>query len=403
MPGSVNEAIVVGACNESGERLSSSNYGYTVDYNVVADSTSQAAAKYSGYISSHDYIDLNSGLIFSPDYSEMVSDNDKKQLRAYYMLYDQTRPDPDEHTKYVFSTFNIYYPIEQTLNDMMLFKINPNASRYDYNANGITIDVDINRGAPEGYQHPITDECLYDEKTGYLSIPEQYKEEDITVTIWQSREDAFYKDFIPDEVKPQEDQTGMMTIARFANDFPYGYINPSYAYKGCNANVKLKGDPNSVKVGDLWTGSATTMYIGDTDWGAQVPYGWVAGSEAYGKEWRWGQIFNITSCQNKMFVNIGGAGEYGKSSKNWLWGGCISDIDNAFEGPPLVGSIYVECIAKSGNNATFYLHASCHGPQGQAAQTMVSTFTAIITPDEAEFTIHKRFVSPQLTQQTQGW
>lgn len=400
MPGSVNEAIVVGACNESGERLSSSNYGYTVDYNVVADSTSQAAAKYSGYISSHDYIDLNSGLIFSPDYSEMVSDNDKKQLRAYYMLYDQTRPDPDEHTKYVFSTFNIYYPIEQTLNDMMLFKINPNASRYDYNANGITIDVDINRGAPEGYQHPITDECLYDEKTGYLSIPEQYKEEDITVTIWQSREDAFYKDFIPDEVKPQEDQTGMMTIARFANDFPYGYINPSYAYKGCNANVKLKGDPNSVKVGDLWTGSATTMYIGDTDWGAQVPYGWVAGSEAYGKEWRWGQIFNITSCQNKMFVNIGGAGEYGKSSKNWLWGGCISDIDNAFEGPPLVGSIYVECIAKSGNNATFYLHASCHGPQGQAAQTMVSTFTAIITPDEAEFTIHKRFVSPQLTQQT---
>ena len=117
----------------------------------------------------------------------MVSDNDKKQLRAYYMLYDQTRPDPDEHTKYVFSTFNIYYPIEQTLNDMMFFKINPNASRYDYNANGITIDVDINRGAPEGYQHPITDECIYDEKTGYLSIPEQYKEEDITVTIWQSR------------------------------------------------------------------------------------------------------------------------------------------------------------------------------------------------------------------------
>ena len=107
---------------------------------------------------------------------------------------------------------------------MMLFKINPNASRYDYNANGITIDIDINRGAPEGHQHPITNECIYDEKTGYLSIPEQYKEEDLTVTIWQSREDAFYKDFIPDEVKPQEDQTGMMTIARFANDFPYGYI-----------------------------------------------------------------------------------------------------------------------------------------------------------------------------------
>lgn len=31
---------------------------------------------------------------------------------------------------------------------------------------------------------------------------------------------------------------------------------------------------------------------------------------------------------------------------------------------------------------------------------MVSTFTAIITPDETELTIHKRFSSPQLTQQT---
>lgn len=373
MPGSVNEAVVIGACNENGERLGSSNYGYTVDYNVVADSTSQAAAKYSGYISSHDYIDLNSGLIFSPDYSEMIADNDKKQLRAYYMLYDQTRPDPDEHTKYVFSTFNIYYPIEQTVNNMMLFKINPNASRYDYNANGITIDIDINRGAPEGHQHPITNECIYDEKTGYLSIPEQYKEEDLTVTIWQSREDAFYKDFIPDEVKPQEDQTGMMTIARFANDFPYGYINPSYAYKGCNANVKLKGDPDSVKVGDLWTGSATTMYIGDTDWGAQVPYGWVAGSEAYGKEWRWGQIFNITSCQNKMFVNIGGAGEYGKSSKNWLCkdADAITTITSGDDGMTDIAKILVP---NSEQEKTFYCKET-KAPQGKIIKETIFPLT----------------------------
>ena len=49
MPGSVWQAIIIGACNEEGRRYPFSNYGDNVAYYVNAESTSEAAAKFSGY------------------------------------------------------------------------------------------------------------------------------------------------------------------------------------------------------------------------------------------------------------------------------------------------------------------------------------------------------------------
>ena len=53
IPGSISEAIIVGACDSKGKRIASSNYGDTVDYNAVANSTSEAAAMMSGYLSAN--------------------------------------------------------------------------------------------------------------------------------------------------------------------------------------------------------------------------------------------------------------------------------------------------------------------------------------------------------------
>ena len=50
IPGNIPEVWVIGACNVNGVRRGDSNYGKTVDYNVIANSTSEAAAKFSGYI-----------------------------------------------------------------------------------------------------------------------------------------------------------------------------------------------------------------------------------------------------------------------------------------------------------------------------------------------------------------
>ena len=70
IPGSIDAAWIIGACDESGFRISFSNYGETVDYNVIAKSTSEAAAKFSGYISKFGTKDIN----FNK--SELVNDND---------------------------------------------------------------------------------------------------------------------------------------------------------------------------------------------------------------------------------------------------------------------------------------------------------------------------------------
>lgn len=75
VPGNIKKAIIVGSSDESGVRRDFSNYGETVDYNIVSTSTSQSAAFMSGWISVNyeDYKDsikenLNMGLIFETDY-----------------------------------------------------------------------------------------------------------------------------------------------------------------------------------------------------------------------------------------------------------------------------------------------------------------------------------------------
>lgn len=70
MPGCVEAAYIIGACNENGVRLLSSNYGATVDYNTVAGTTSEAAAKFSGCVSKAgiDGIKVNEGVVYATDY-----------------------------------------------------------------------------------------------------------------------------------------------------------------------------------------------------------------------------------------------------------------------------------------------------------------------------------------------
>ena len=70
MPGSVECAYIIGAADANGVRLGDSNYGATVDYNVTAGSTSEAAAKFSGFISLYgvEGIVLNDGFIYETGY-----------------------------------------------------------------------------------------------------------------------------------------------------------------------------------------------------------------------------------------------------------------------------------------------------------------------------------------------
>lgn len=72
VPGSVESAYIIGAATEDGSRLETSNFGATVDYNVVAESTSEATAKFTGYLSKNgaevipDMLEKN--WMYLPDY-----------------------------------------------------------------------------------------------------------------------------------------------------------------------------------------------------------------------------------------------------------------------------------------------------------------------------------------------
>lgn len=90
IPGSIPGAIIVGACDAKGKRIASSNYGDTVDYNAVANSTSEAAALMSGYLSanmkddgSYDVHANEGGLFFKGENSDTLQEDKCDVTIAY--------------------------------------------------------------------------------------------------------------------------------------------------------------------------------------------------------------------------------------------------------------------------------------------------------------------------------
>ena len=83
MPGAVEEAYIIGAAKEDGSRLETSNFGETVDYNVVAGSTSEAAALFTGYVSANglDAVEgvVNQGLIYVTDFTGEIQTDDTEE------------------------------------------------------------------------------------------------------------------------------------------------------------------------------------------------------------------------------------------------------------------------------------------------------------------------------------
>lgn len=78
VPGSVEPAYIIGAAKEDGSRLETSNFGETVDYNVVAESTSEATALFTGYVSKNGLEKvsevLNQGMIYETGFGGSEED-----------------------------------------------------------------------------------------------------------------------------------------------------------------------------------------------------------------------------------------------------------------------------------------------------------------------------------------
>lgn len=96
VPAGIPGVLTIGACAEDGTRIASSNYGQAVDYNVTADSTSEAAAKFSGWLCANgmDAIPdaIGRGLIFPVDYEPREPETSNETADRFRALM-LTEPD----------------------------------------------------------------------------------------------------------------------------------------------------------------------------------------------------------------------------------------------------------------------------------------------------------------------
>ena len=95
IPGNIDSAVIVGASDGNGQKIAGSNYGSTVDYNVEADSTSEAAAKMSAIIAKND--GTNSAKIFTTDYSEEEETGEQITYENSEFVIATNDPDIDNY------------------------------------------------------------------------------------------------------------------------------------------------------------------------------------------------------------------------------------------------------------------------------------------------------------------
>ena len=125
IPGCVDSAYIIGAASEGGYRLNSSNYGDTVDYFVMAGSTSEAAALFSGYVSANgldklgEFSLLSQGLTpptVTPDDSSVIVPTEEGTYDPIIESYVTTHADPAYTATDKMELVGLL-PVKQTLAD----------------------------------------------------------------------------------------------------------------------------------------------------------------------------------------------------------------------------------------------------------------------------------------------
>ena len=170
VPGNIESAYIIGAADENGARLATSNYGSTVDFNVVADSTSEAAAKFSGYYTLNGAV-ADEKLVFPTDYVKNTT--------------------IDYNGPLIFHQIS-FYDYEKTQDDLVWIsqKQMKTALDDDYFTTWIGFQADSDAVKDLnvyvnfmniGNEKNITDECIVDLKNMQVKIPVAYKDAAITV------------------------------------------------------------------------------------------------------------------------------------------------------------------------------------------------------------------------------
>ncbi len=99
-PANISSVFTIGACDTEGNRISKSNYGSVIDYYVVADSTSVAAAKFSAYIVNGLDFATSKEDVFTREYVE----SEKEPIKEEAATEENIKEEKDEEESYSLPT-----------------------------------------------------------------------------------------------------------------------------------------------------------------------------------------------------------------------------------------------------------------------------------------------------------
>ena len=263
VPGNIESAYIIGAADENGARITSSNYGSTIDFNVVADSTSEAAAKFSGYYTLNGAV-ADEKLVFPTDYvkEEKIDYNGpiiKHQISFYN--YQGSRDD----------LVWISEKLMKTEIDDEYITARIGFAEDAQAVSGLDIYVDFMSIDSE---HAITDECTVDLTNMIVKIPASYKDSNITIRWYMPNasyqycydtDEKYMISNTPEKFKVAYNAVGGLTL-KTAQDYVNGtykqgrtFTHTADSMNHCYVNYSTDG----IKVGDYYT--ITSGYIASVE------------------------------------------------------------------------------------------------------------------------------------------
>lgn len=263
VPGNIESAYIIGAADENGARITSSNYGSTVDFNVVADSTSEAAAKFSGYYTLNGAV-ADEKLVFPTDYvkEEKIDYNGpiiKHQISFYN--YQGSRDD----------LVWISEKLMKTEIDDEYITARIGFAEDAQAVSGLDIYVDFMSIDSE---HAITDECTVDLTNMIVKIPASYKDSNLTIRWYMPNasyqycydtDEKYMISNTPEKFKVAYNAVGGLTL-KTAQDYVKGtykqgrtFTHTADSMNHCYVNYSTDG----IKVGDYYT--ITSGYIASVE------------------------------------------------------------------------------------------------------------------------------------------
>ena len=171
VPGNIESAYIIGAADEDGVRITSSNYGSTVDFNVHADSTSEAAAKFSGYYTVNGAV-ADEKLVFPTDYRKPEVNIDFNGPIINHQI---------SYYNYEGSSEDLVWVSQKTMKTVLDEDYITTYIGFAEDADLVSkLNVYVDFMSIDN-EHSITDECIVDLEKMTVKIPASYKNANLTV------------------------------------------------------------------------------------------------------------------------------------------------------------------------------------------------------------------------------